>query len=89
MQVDGTTSNQVSASVRVNNSDSGDILKIAGDTSKDIGIVWDNTNKVAKIGHSNSATAAATGNAIQLSNASKSFTAVTNTTYDSYGHISA
>lgn len=90
MHVDGTTtSNQVSASVRVNNSDSGNILKIAGDTSKDIGITWDSTNSVAKIGHSNSATAAATGEAIQLSNASKSFTAVTSTTYDDYGHISA
>lgn len=90
MHVDGTTtSNQVSASVRVNSSDSGDILKIAGDTSKDIGITWDSTNNVAKIGHSNSATAAATGNAIQLSNSSNSFTAVTSSTYDNYGHISA
>lgn len=90
MHVDGTsTQNQVSASVRVNTDDSGDVLKIAGDTAKDIGIVWDAANKVAKIGHSNSAATAATGNAIQLSNGSKSFTAVTSTTYDSYGHISA
>ena len=90
MHVDGTNvQNQVSASVRVNSSDSGDILKIAGDTTKDIGIVWDATNKVAKIGHSNSAATAATGDAIQLSHNSKSFTAVTSTTYDSHGHISA
>lgn len=90
MHVDGTsTQNQVSASVRVNTDDSGDALKIAGDTAKDIGIVWDAANKVAKIGHSNSAATAATGNAIQLSNGSKSFTAVTSTTYDSHGHISA
>lgn len=90
MHVDGTTtSNQVSASVRVNNSDSGDILKIAGDTSKDIGITWDGTNKIAKIGHSNSATAAVVGGDIQLANNNKSFTAVTSTTYDAYGHISA
>lgn len=90
MHVDGTNvQNQVSASVRVNSSDSGDILKIAGDTTKDIGIVWDAENKVAKIGHSNSAATSATGNAIQLSNLSKSFTAVTSTTYDSHGHISA
>ena len=90
MHVDGTkVQNQVSASVRVNSSDSGDVLKIAGDTAKDIGIVWDAANKVAKIGHSNSAATAATGNAIQLSNGSKSFTAVTSTTYDSHGHISA
>lgn len=90
MHVDGTNvQNQVSASVRVNSSDSGDILKIAGDTTKDIGIVWDAANKVAKIGHSNSAATAATGDAIQLSHNSKSFTAVTSTTYDSHGHISA
>ena len=90
MHVDGTNvQNQVSASVRVNSSDSGDILKIAGDTTKDIGIVWDAANKVAKIGHSNSAATAATGDAIQLSHDSKSFTAVTSTTYDSHGHISA
>ena len=90
MHVDGTNvQNQVSASVRVNSSDSGDILKIAGDTTKDIGIVWDSESKVAKIGHSNSAATAATGNAIQLSHGSKSFTAVTSTTYDSHGHISA
>ena len=89
MHVDGTKQNQVSASVRVNSSDSGDVLKIAGDTTKDIGIVWDAENKVAKIGHSNSAATAATGDAIQLSHNSKSFTAVTSTTYDSYGHISA
>ena len=90
MHVDGTTTqNQVSASVRVNTDDSGDVLKIAGDTAKDIGIVWDSENKVAKIGHSNSAATAATGNAIQLSHGSKSFTAVTSTTYDSHGHISA
>lgn len=90
MHVDGTkVQNQVSASVRVNSSDSGDILKIAGDTTKDIGIVWDAANKVAKIVHSNSAATAATGNAIQLSHDSKSFTAVTSTTYDSHGHISA
>ena len=90
MHVDGTTtSNQVAASVRVNSADSGDVLKIAGDTSKDIGITWDSTNSIAKIGHSNSATAAATGAAIALDNSSKSFTAVTSTTYDSYGHISA
>lgn len=90
MHVDGTkVQNQVSASVRVNSSDSGDVLKIAGDTTKDIGIVWDAANKVAKIGHSNSAATAATGNAIQLSHDSKSFTAVTSTTYDSHGHISA
>ena len=90
MHVDGTkVQNQVSASVRVNSSDSGDILKIAGDTTKDIGIVWDAANKVAKIGHSNSAATAATGDAIQLSHNSKSFTAVTSTTYDSHGHISA
>ena len=90
MHVDGTNvQNQVSASVRVNSSDSGDILKIAGDTTKDIGIVWDATNKVAKIGHSNSAATASTGDAIQLSHNSKSFTAVTSTTYDSHGHISA
>lgn len=90
MHVDGTkVQNQVSASVRVNSSDSGDVLKIAGDTTKDIGIVWDSENKVAKIGHSNSAATAATGNAIQLSHGSKSFTAVTSTTYDSHGHISA
>ena len=90
MHVDGTNvQNQVSASVRVNSSDSGDVLKIAGDTTKDIGIVWDAANKVAKIGHSNSAATAATGDAIQLSHNSKSFTAVTSTTYDSHGHISA
>lgn len=90
MHVDGTNvQNQVSASVRVNSSDSGDILKIAGDTTKDIGIVWDAANKVAKIGHSNSAATAATGDAIQLSHNSKSFTAITSTTYDSHGHISA
>ena len=90
MHVDGTNvQNQVSASVRVNSSDSGDILKIAGDTTKDIGIVWDAANKVAKIGHSNSAATAATGDAIQLSHNSKSFTAVTSTTYDNHGHISA
>ena len=90
MHVDGTNvQNQVSASVRVNSSDSGDILKIAGDTTKDIGVVWDATNKVAKIGHSNSAATAATGDAIQLSHDSKSFTAITSTTYDSHGHISA
>ena len=90
MHVDGTNvQNQVSASVRVNSGDSGDILKIAGDTTKDIGIVWDATNKVAKIGHSNSAATAATGDAIQLSHNSKSFTAVTSTTYDNHGHISA
>ena len=90
MHVDGTNvQNQVSASVRVNSNDSGDILKIAGDTTKDIGIVWDAANKVAKIGHSNSAATAATGDAIQLNHNSKSFTAVTSTTYDSYGHISA
>ncbi len=90
MHVDGTkVQNQVSASVRVNSNDSGDVLKIAGDTTKDIGIVWDAANKVAKIGHSNSAATAATGNAIQLSHGSKSFTAVTSTTYDSHGHISA
>lgn len=90
MHVDGTNvQNQVSASVRVNSSDSGDILKIAGDTTKDIGIVWDAANKVAKIGHNNSAATAATGDAIQLSHNSKSFTAVTSTTYDSHGHISA
>ena len=90
MHVDGTkVQNQVSASVRVNSSDSGDILKIAGDTTKDIGIVWDAANKVAKIGHSNSAATAATGDAIQLSHDSKSFTAITSTTYDSHGHISA
>lgn len=90
MHVDGTkVQNQVSASVRVNSSDSGDVLKIAGDTTKDIGIVWDSESKVAKIGHSNSAATAATGNAIQLSHGSKSFTAVTSTTYDSHGHISA
>ena len=89
MHVDGTKQNQVSASVRVNSSDSGDVLKIAGDTTKDIGIVWDAENKVAKIGHSNSAATAATGDAIQLSHTSKSFTAVTSTTYDSHGHISA
>lgn len=90
MNVDGTkVQNQVSASVRVNSSDSGDILKIAGDTTKDIGIVWDAANKVAKIGHINSAATTATGNAIQLSNLSKSFTAVTSTTYDNHGHISA
>ena len=90
MHVDGTsTQNQVSASVRVNTDDSGDVLKIAGDTTKDIGVVWDAANKVAKIGHSNSAATAATGDAIQLSNGSKSFTAVTSTTYDSHGHISA
>lgn len=90
MHVDGAkVQNQVSASVRVNSSDSGDILKIAGDTTKDIGIIWDATNKVAKIGHSNSAATAATGDAIQLSHNSKSFTAVTSTTYDSHGHISA
>ena len=90
MHVDGTsTQNQVSASVRVNTSDSGDTLKIAGDTTKDIGVVWDAANKVAKIGHSNSAATAATGDAIQLSHGSKSFTAVTSTTYDSHGHISA
>lgn len=90
MHVDGTkVQNQVSASVRVNSSDSGDILKIAGDTTKDIGIVWDAANKVAKIGHNNSAATAATGDAIQLSHNSKSFTAVTSTTYDSHGHISA
>lgn len=90
MHVDGTsTQNQVSASVRVNTDNSGDVLKIAGDTTKDIGVVWDAANKVAKIGHSNSAATAATGNAIQLSHGSKSFTAVTSTTYDSHGHISA
>lgn len=90
MHVDGTkVQNQVSASVRVNSSDSGDILKIAGDTTKDIGVVWDAANKVAKIGHSNSAATAATGDAIQLSHTSKSFTAVTSTTYDNHGHISA
>ena len=90
MHVDGTkVQNQVSASVRVNSSNSGDVLKIAGDTTKDIGIVWDSENKVAKIGHSNSAATAATGNAIQLSHGSKSFTAITSTTYDSHGHISA
>lgn len=90
MHVDGTNvQNQVSASVRVNSSDSGDILKIAGDTTKDIGIVWDAANKVAKVVHSNSAATAATGDAIQLSHNSKSFTAVTSTTYDSHGHISA
>ncbi len=90
MHVDGTkVQNQVSASVRVNSGDSGDVLKIAGDTTKDIGIVWDAANKVAKIGHSNSAATAATGDAIQLSHDSKSFTAITSTTYDSHGHISA
>lgn len=90
MHVDGTNvQNQVSASVRVNSSDSGDILKIAGDTTKDIGIIWDSAGKVAKIGHNNSAATAATGDAIQLSHNSKSFTAVTSTTYDSHGHISA
>ena len=90
MHVDGTNvQNQVSASVRVNSSDSGDVLKIAGDTTKDIEIVWDAANKVAKIGHSNSAATAATGDAIQLSHNSKSFTAITSTTYDSHGHISA
>lgn len=90
MHVDGTNvQNQVSASVRVDNGDRGDVLKIAGDTTRDIGIVWDAANKVAKIGHSNSAATAATGDAIQLSHSSKSFTAVTSTTYDNHGHISA
>lgn len=90
MAVDGTSvANQVSASVKVNNSNSGNVLKIAGDTTKDIGITWDSTNSIAKIGHSNSSTATASGEAITLTNASKTFTGVTTTAYDDYGHVTS
>jgi hypothetical protein len=90
LDVDGSTSNLVTANVQVNGADAGDTLKLAGE--KGIAVTYDSTNDIAKFGHTNTASDGTAGGATQaattLSNGGN-FTAVIESKYDEYGHVTS
>ena len=87
MAVEGA-SNLVTASVQVNGADSGTALKLAGEK----GIAVSYSDSTAKFGHTNEVSDGTSGGATEaattLTNGG-SFTAVIESKYDAYGHVTS
>lgn len=85
-----SATNEVDAVVKVNGQASGDTLKLAGE--KGIEVTYDATNDIAKFGHTNTASNGTAGGATEtattLANGGN-FTAVIESKYDDYGHVTS
>ena len=94
LAVDGTGTNLVKANVQVNGADSGDTLQIAGESGIGVsyGSVSGVTGNVVKVGHTNSVSngtdGGSTETAATLANGGN-FTAVIESKYDAYGHVTS
>lgn len=86
--VDGSTENLVTTNVQVNGANSGATLNMAGEK----GIAIEYSNSTAKIGHTNEVSNGTDGGATETAttlNNGASFTAVIESKYDAYGHVTS